>query len=169
VAAVAALTAADVAALDRSSVDESRGALGVKAYEATATIAADPEAIWAILTDAAGYPGWNSDVERVEGTIAPQETIKVSTKLSPGRAFPAKVTEFEPGRRMVWSGGMPLGLFKGVRTFTLTPQGDGTTVFQSREEFSGPLLPVIGRTMPDLQPSFDRFAAELKRRAEGVG
>jgi hypothetical protein len=24
-----------------------------------------------------------------------------------------KVTEFVPGQRMVWSGGMPLGLFKG--------------------------------------------------------
>jgi transposase len=26
-----------------------------------------------------------------------------------------KVTEFEPARRMTWTGGMPLGLFKGVR------------------------------------------------------
>ena len=141
----------------------------MKAYEASATIAADPETIWAILTDAADYPGWDSGVERIEGRIAPNETIKVFTDLSPGRAFPAKVTVFEPGRRMVWAGGMPLGLFTGVRTFTLTPQGDGTTEFRTREEFSGPLLPLIGRRMPDLQPSFDRFAAGLKRRAEGGG
>jgi len=37
-----------------------------------------------------------------------------------------KVTEFVPGSRMTWSGGMPLGLFKGVRTFTLDPRPDGT-------------------------------------------
>ena len=35
-----------------------------------------------------------------------------------------------------------------------------------REEYSGPLLPLIWRSMPDLQPSFDQFAAGLKARAE---
>ena len=59
---------------------------------------------------------------------------------------------------------MPLGLFKGVRTFTLSPQGTNATRFTMREEFTGPVLPLIWRSMPDLQPSFDRFAAGLKRR-----
>jgi hypothetical protein len=38
-----------------------------------------------------------------------------------------------------------------------------------REEYSGPLLPLIGRTMPDLQPTFDAFVAGLRERAEGAG
>jgi hypothetical protein len=67
---------------------------------------------------------------------------------------------------MVWSGGMPLGLFRGVRTYSLTPGADGTTRFHVREEYTGPMLPLIWRSMPDLQPSFDEFAAGLKRRAE---
>jgi hypothetical protein len=79
------------------------------------------------------------------------------------------VTEFEPGRRMVWSGGMPLGLFKGVRTFTISPQSDGVTTFTVREEYTGPLLPLIWRSMPDLEPSFRQFASGLKSRAEGTG
>ena len=37
-----------------------------------------------------------------------------------------------------------------------------------REESSGPLLPLIWRSMPDLGPSFDRFAAGLKARAEAA-
>ena len=60
-------------------------------------------------------------MERVNGRIAPGEKITVRSRANPGRAFPVKVTEFDPGRRMTWSGGMPLGLFKGVRTFTLAP------------------------------------------------
>jgi hypothetical protein len=32
------------------------------------------------------------------------------SKANPGRAFPVKVTEFIPGQRMIWSGGMPLPL-----------------------------------------------------------
>jgi hypothetical protein len=91
----------------------------MKAYDAAAEIKASPGAIWAILTDAPGYQVWDSGVERVEGSIAPGEKIKVVSKANPGRAFPVKVTEFAPGQRMTWSGGMPLGLFKGVRTFTL--------------------------------------------------
>ena len=88
------------------------------------------------------------------------------SKANPGRAFPVKVTEFTPGQRMTWSGGMPLGLFKGVRTFTLAPGTDGSTRFTMREEYAGPLLPLIWRSMPDLGPSFRQFADGLKQRAE---
>jgi hypothetical protein len=60
---------------------------------------------------------------------------------------------------------MPLGLFRGMRTFTLEPAPSGTR-FTMEEVYSGPLLPLIRRTMPDLQPSFDAFAAGLRERAE---
>src|SRR5688572_15245774 len=118
--------------------------------EASAQIAANPEAIWAILTDAAGLSTWDSGVQRVEGRIAPGETITVYSEASPGRAFPVKVVDFTPGPTMRWSGGMPLGLFKGERTFTLAPQGDGSTRVTVREEYSGPMLGMMWRSMPDL-------------------
>jgi hypothetical protein len=137
----------------------------MKHYDAAATIDAPPEAVWAILTDAPAYAQWDSGVQQVDGRIAPGEKIKVVSEANPGRAFPVKVTEFEPGRSMVWSGGMPLGLFKGVRTFTLAPDGEATR-FTMREEYSGPLLPMIWRSMPDLGPSFEQFARGLKARAE---
>jgi hypothetical protein len=141
----------------------------MKSYEAAATIAADPEAIWVVLVDGAAYPEWDSGVTSVDGQIAPGGRIKVVSEAAPGRSFPVKVTEFEPGKRMRWSGGMPLGLFKGVRTFTLEPRENGTTAFTVREEYSGPLLPLIWRSMPDLGPSFTQFANGLKARAEGAG
>ncbi len=34
-----------------------------------------------------------------------------------------------------------------------------------REEYTGPLLPLIWRSMPDLGPSFEQFASGLKARA----
>jgi hypothetical protein len=138
----------------------------MKVYHATTTIEASSETIWAVLTNAAGYPEWDPGVDRIEGPIAPGEKITAFTKLSPGRAFPAKVTEFVPGRKMTWTGGMPLGLFKGERTFTLTPQSDGATEFTLREVFSGPLLALIGGSIPDMTTTFERFASGLRRRAE---
>jgi hypothetical protein len=138
----------------------------MKVYEASSTIDADPSTIWSILTDAAHYAEWDSGVVRVEGTIAPEQKIKVVSAANPRRAFPVKVTQFSPSERMEWTGGMPLGLFKGVRKFTLTPQDDGRTRFSMREEYTGPLLPLIWRSMPDLGPSFQQFATGLKKRAE---
>jgi hypothetical protein len=140
----------------------------MKHYEASSSIDASPQAIWAILTDAPRYAEWDSGVTRVEGRIAPGEKIKVITEANPGRAFPVKVTEFTPDRKMTWSGGMPGGLFKGVRTFTLSSQGDGITRFTMREEYTGPLLPLIWRTVPDLGPSFERFVSGLKKKAESA-
>ena len=43
----------------------------MKEFSASASIEASPEAIWAILTDASGYPEWVPGMVCVEGTIAP--------------------------------------------------------------------------------------------------
>jgi uncharacterized protein YndB with AHSA1/START domain len=139
----------------------------MKAFAVKTTIRATPERIWQLLTDAAGYSRWNNTVDKVDGKIASGERVTVHPKINPGRAFPVKVTEFEAPRRMVWTGGMPLGLFKGERTFTLTPLQNGDVEFSMREEYTGWLAPLIGRSMPDLQPAFDEFASSLKRAAEG--
>jgi len=141
----------------------------MKAFAVTIAIRATPERIWALLTDSAGYPGWNHTVDLVEGTIAPGERITVHAKISPGRAFPVKVSEWEICRRMVWIGGMPLGLFTGTRTFELKPGANGTVEFSMREAYTGLMAPLIGRSIPNLQPAFDEFAGDLKRASESGG
>ncbi len=136
-----------------------------KSFRVTTTIAAKPEDVWAILIDGAAWPSWNTTVDRVEGEIRPGQTVKLFVKLNPGRAFPVKVSTFDAPRRMVWTGGMPLGLFKGERTYTLEPKGDGVE-FSMREEFTGLLSGMITKSIPDMQPAFDDFARDLKKRAE---
>lgn len=138
----------------------------MKPFSVTTQIHAEPRVVWRILTDAPNYTSWNTTVDKVEGQIALGQRVTVHAKINPGRAFPVKVTEFVPDKRMVWTGGLPLGLFKGERTFTLTPGSNGSVVFSMREIYSGPLTPLIGRSIPDLQPAFDEFASALKKRAE---
>src|SRR5882672_3109023 len=137
----------------------------MKIFETATTIHAAPEIVWGLLTDAAGYPSWNTTVTKVDGRIALREKITVHAKISRGRAFPVKVAEFVPLERMVWLGGMPLGLFKGERTFTLVRKGNAVD-FSMREIFNGLLSPVIERSIPDLQATFQEFASALKMRAE---
>lgn len=138
----------------------------MKVFSATTTISATPEAIWAILTDAAHYPEWDPNAERIEGRIGLGEKITAYTKLAPGRAFPVTVEEFVPAKKMVWASGMPLGLFRGARSFTLTPQAAGRVEFTVREEFTGLLLGLFASSLPDMTLPFQQFVDGLRERAE---
>jgi len=139
------------------------------AFEAHTVIDAPPEAVWAVLTDAAGYPTWDSGVVSVDGTIAEGTTITVHAAINPGRAFPVKVTQFDEPHAMKWTGGMPLGLFVGERMFTLTALEAGGTDFSMREEYHGPFTAMIWSSIPDLEPSFEQFASGLKAKVEADG
>ena len=138
-------------------------------FEATSTIAASPETVWAVLSDGQSWPSWDSGVDAVEGRIALNETVKIRSQAAPGRAFPVKVTRFDPPDHLRFSGGMPFGLFRGVRTYELSGESGGEVTFRMREEYSGPLVPLIWRSVPDLGPSFQRFAHGLKQRVESGG
>ena len=126
-----------------------------------------PEVVWKLLTDLAAYPSWNTTVDKVEGSIGLGNKITIHAKIAPGKAFPVKVTALETPRKMVWTGGAPLKfLFKGERTFLVTPKTADTVEFSMEEAFDGLMAEVIGKSIPDLQPAFDEFAACLKARAE---
>lgn len=139
----------------------------MRSYEVRRTIAASPERVWACLTDGPALVAGGLGLLKLDGTIASGSALKVWSEASPGRAFGLRVAEFSPARRMVWRGGLPLGLFTGTRVFTLTPTGAGTE-FHMREDFSGPLAGLIGRSIPDLTPSFEKFGDGLRRLAEGT-
>lgn len=136
-------------------------------YQVTRDIAATPDKVWAILTNAARLQGGGFGIARIDGTIAPGARLKLWSSAVPGRAFALRVATFEAPREMVWSGGMPFGLFTGVRTFTLTPVGSHTQL-KVREEFTGLMLGPIWRSMPDLQPSFNTFGDAVKSAAEAA-
>src|ERR1700722_3935453 len=95
----------------------------MKQYTASTTIRAAPEVVWSILTDGPAYGRWNPEIKQVDGPIALGEKIRAYVVLHGGKVQPVtvRVTELEPLRRMVWTGGLPLGLFTGRRIFSLMP------------------------------------------------
>jgi hypothetical protein len=140
----------------------------MKEFSTTMAIEAPAARVWELLTSLSRWPQWNTTVERVAGTVAVGEKVTVWVKANPGRAFPVKVTELTAPRRMVWSGGMPLGLFRGTRVFELSAGDSGSTIFSMSERYTGALRDLIGRSIPDLQPAFDEFAQCLRREAESL-
>ena len=138
----------------------------MKSFTVTTLINRSPEAIWAILTDAATYPEWAKGTHRLEGQSIDGGVLRLFTASKPQQPMTLKVTQFIAPKTFTLSGGLPLGLFRGNRTITLTPQSDSTTEFTMREVFVGPLAPLLGRMIPDLTPSFEAYAAGLKNKCE---
>jgi hypothetical protein len=136
-------------------------------FEVSREIQASPNRVWEIVTDKTALLNGSYGVIRLEGDIRAGSRIKLWSDVSPNRAFPLKISTFSPPSRMVWEGGMPFGLFKGTRTFQLTATTRGCT-FHMREDYAGLLKGLIGKSIPDLTPSFEKFADALKRQAEGV-
>ena len=139
----------------------------MKEYSTSARIAAAPETVWSVLSDAAAYEQWNPEIVGIVGRFAPDTKFTARVRLGSGvvRNVPQRVTAFEPPGRMEWTGGLPLGLFVGRRTFTIVPVSGGAE-FRMDVRMSGPLAPLILKSVGDRQPEIDRFSAALKQRAE---
>jgi len=128
------------------------------------SIAAKPERIWDLLTDARRFPVWNSTVTSVEGDIREGGQLRLRVPGS-DRTFTPRVSDVVRNERMTWTGGFA-PMFKGVRTFGLKPRNDGSTDFTMQERFTGIMLPLVKGSLPDFGPVFERYANDLKRAAE---
>ena len=130
------------------------------------TIEANTQIVWTLLTDAKGFPRWNSTVTGIEGQIVEGERLTLHV---PGtnRTFTPRISGVVTARRLTWSDGLPC-VFKGVRTFELEPHDDGSTDFVMEERFSGLMFALVKRMLPDFRSIFEAYAGDLKREAERI-
>ena len=133
-------------------------------YAVGRSIEAPPELVWALLTDAKGYTGWNSTVVSLDGDISAGSTIHLVVKAAPDRTFDLNVSTFEAPSLMVWSDGGKT--FRGVRTFTLSPNSGGGTDWTMKEAFDGTMIGMIAPKLPDFTEDFETFARDLEVEAE---
>lgn len=138
-----------------------------KQYAAGRQVQASADAVWAFLTDANALVAADTGITRIDGDITAGGTFKLWSEATGDRAFSIKVTEFDAPRRMVWSSGMPLGLFRGIRTFAVSSADEGCRV-EMDEVFSGLFSGPITKSMPDLTPLFERFVEAAKQAAEAT-
>ncbi len=130
----------------------------------TRHISAQPAQIWSVLTNIDVLASGGFGITKLEGSLRNGGRIRLWSDVAPNRAFYLRVA-LQENSDMTWIGGMPFGLFKGVRRFHLKPSSTGTQ-FSMTETFSGLFAGRITKAMPDLQPSFDQFADALAKHAE---
>lgn len=143
----------------------------MKTYDSTLEVDAPAEQVWAVLTDFATYPEWNTALPTISGDLSVGSTLSMELDLDGKRmAVTADVQEFEPGRRFSWKGNLGAdALFTGRREFTVTATGPGTSTFRHVESLSGLIVPVFllakGKAVAGHHHGFN---AAVKQRAEGL-
>jgi hypothetical protein len=134
------------------------------------TIAAPPERVWAVLTDFAAYPQWNSVISRVRTELreGAGNRFRIKIEATPEIGFAAKLVRCVPGRELAWRGGAPLvpALAWGEHYFELAPV-DGGTRLTHGENFGGLLgLAMRGKVHARVTRTYAGFNEGLKARAE---
>ena len=122
-------------------------------------IDASPEKVWEQLT--ADHGEWNPFIERIEGRFAPGERLEV--KFRNGPTMRPVVTEVQPGRVLEWMGSVGVqAIFDGRHRFELTETSSGTRLVQS-EQFSGILVPLLGRLLANAERNFSEMNEALSK------
>jgi len=126
-----------------------------------------PRVVFDVLTDFAAYPEWCPFFARVRGRASVGSPLEFDVAGEKPRTMRAKLVELVPARRVAWSGGLPLGLFRGVHSFDIEPGPGGSTVHDI-EQFQGPIaaLMLSEARLAQQREGFIAFDAALKHRCE---
>jgi len=148
---------------------------------ATVSIDAPLETVWAVMTDIDAYGEWNPFLFRAECPTPPRpgDPIVLHVRWRNGRTTrsPERISVVEPpyddgdARRATLAyvyEGWParIGLVRGTRHQRLHQVPGGPTVYDTVEEFSGPLVALAGPER--VADGFRRHAEALKSRAESI-
>ncbi|WP_327387381.1 SRPBCC family protein [Streptomyces sp. NBC_01207] len=119
--------------------------------------------VWALHTDVAAWPAWNTDIDRteVDGPLLPGRSF---SWLTHGLDITSTVQELDPEKRIVW-GGTVQGIV-GIHVWTFE-QSEAGVVVHTEESWSGaPVDAETDRLGKALHDSLQGWLAHLKNRAE---
>jgi carbon monoxide dehydrogenase subunit G len=129
-------------------------------------VSADPETVWAVISDLERWPSWNPEVKslELEGDVAEGSVFR--WKAGPG-TITSTLRVVDRPRMIGWTG-KTLGI-GAVDIYRLEPKDTGTVV-RTEESWDGLLARLLrGRMRKTLQGSIDagldRLKAEAERRA----
>jgi len=131
-----------------------------------------PELVWAVLTDFDAYAEWNplnikaAGEPRLGGRVA----MTFINPARPGTTIDqvVRIAEFEPPRRLVWEGNVPL-LFHGRHHFELIAEAGGTRL-RHGEDMSGLIAMTFSAATieRDFVPVYEKTNRALEARVAAL-
>lgn len=133
-------------------------------------IDAEPERVWAVLTDFPAYAAWNPCIPRAAGEARPGSRLEVEIAWPGLKRGPyvLQVLGAEPARELRWLGhlGRP-GLMDGDHRFVIEHIGSARSRLIQSERFNGWLVPLMAPWLGrNVRVGFERMNAAIKARAE---
>ncbi len=126
---------------------------------------ATPDEVWKVLVDFPQLSGWSPFFASIEGELARDAKLTVTFR-KPRITMRPRVTALEPGHHLEWLGRMGIrGIFDGRHRFEVTAE-EGGTRFRQSEQFSGFLVPLLGRMLAATEKNFAAFNQALKVEVE---
>ncbi len=142
----------------------------MKTITTTTEIDATVGEVWAVLTDFPGHAEWNPFFAQISGVPAVGETLKVVARKgdSTGMTFRPKVLVAD-GSTLRWLGKLGIrGIFDGAHEFTLSELPGGRTRLVHAEQFTGVLVPFLGKVLRDTHKGFEAFNVAIAERVAKV-
>ncbi|QFZ18593.1 SRPBCC family protein [Saccharothrix syringae] len=127
------------------------------------TVDAPLEKVWALHTDVAAWPAWQTDITSaaLDGPFAPGTSFSWQTY---GLDITSTVHEVEPLRRTCWGG--PAHGIDGVHVWTFT-EIDGAVEVCTEESWDGPAVRAdVAAMQAGLDSSLIAWLGRLKAAAE---
>ncbi|MHB8528413.1 MAG: SRPBCC family protein [Caulobacteraceae bacterium] len=132
-------------------------------------VQAPAEAIWAAVSDIAGWGAWNPLYPRAQGVLAMGERLTLDVAL-PGqqpRTIRPVVVDWVPNEQIHWSLTMASGLVRTTRYIEIEALTETGCIFSNGEIFGGLLGPLVARRMRGaVRAGFQAMGEAVKARAE---
>ncbi|WP_299705874.1 SRPBCC domain-containing protein [uncultured Pontibacter sp.] len=132
-------------------------------------INAQPEKVWAVLTDFEKHPTWNPFIKSIEGekSVGKQLKVFIQPPNGGGMTFKPVVLTYDVNKEFRWKGKLGIsGIFDGEHYFQLIDMGENTTKFIHGEKFSGILVSLMGGALNKTKEGFQLMNEALKRECE---
>ncbi|MFJ2738528.1 SRPBCC family protein [Streptomyces sp. NPDC087440] len=140
---------------------------------ASVEIEADPEQVWAVLTDLGAYPQWNPFITEATVTsgdgLRPGATMLNSLKQEGETStFTPTVLQASAGRELRWLGKVGPGwIGDGEHYFVIERTGRDTVRLTQGEDFTGVAVPFFADSLRnDTLTQFRAMNSALKERVE---
>src|SRR6266481_1221508 len=131
-------------------------------FEYEAVFEADPDAVWKVWTDVAGWPKWDvsKELARLDGPFEPGARGWAKQRGNLGGSF--TITAVDAGRG--WVSECPLPLGKVIFGHSLEPAGEGRLRVIKRADVEGGFGPLLRLLAPRMRRENAESLAALQRR-----
>jgi uncharacterized protein YndB with AHSA1/START domain len=131
-----------------------------------ATFSAPPEVVWQTITDFEAFPGWRSDVKKVE-RLPDRDGRLVWVEEGRNGRLTLAVESSEPPRRLVLRIADPTLPFGGTWTYAIAPASSGTTLTITEDgEIYNPVFRVMARFVFGYESTLAAYLASLGKKLE---